>query len=100
VSDDMVKGFQREFPLVGSGGEVNKPLSLRAQRGNLCVAIPTYLSVIAVNRSFEWSEGAARQSQPTGLLVGCGVKGVQREFHLLGVWGYPPAIKIPQDWGI
>jgi hypothetical protein len=19
---------------------------------------------------------------------------------LLGVWGYPPALKVPQDWGI
>jgi len=28
------------------------------------------------------------------------VKGVQREIPLAGVWGCPPALKVPQDWGI
>ena len=58
------------------------PLSLRlaealsgakVQRGNL-------------NRLVSWGD--------------CVVKGVQREFPLVGVWGCPPDSKIPQDWGI
>ena len=28
------------------------------------------------------------------------VKEVQRDFPLVGVWGYPPAFKVPQAWGI
>jgi hypothetical protein len=63
-------------------------LSLREKRSNLSAAISSYPHVIAVSRRPEWSEGAAKQS-----------KGVQRDFPLVGVWGCPPALQVPQDWG-
>jgi hypothetical protein len=28
------------------------------------------------------------------------VKGVQKEIPLAGVWGCPPDLEVPQDWGI
>ena len=49
-----------------AGNPVNNLSSLRVQRGNL-------------NRLVSWS--------------GCVLKGVQREFPLVRVWGYPPATK-------